>query len=139
MIRNSFQPSFFILEKLFLKSHFFETSKSRLFQVYRSWYQNLSNGHRFFHLNSLSNWVLGSKTIQNCYFFTNCCYFYITRIYIFTLSLLCQDGSKECDHPIDMNEYVDKILQVVFANAGRRYIVFSSFSPDICAMYVWIF
>ncbi|KAK7585859.1 hypothetical protein V9T40_000038 [Parthenolecanium corni] len=47
---------------------------------------------------------------------------------------ILQDGSKEYDHPIDMNEYVDKILQVVFANAGRRYIVFSSFSPDICAM-----
>ncbi len=47
-----------------------------------------------------------------------------------------QDGSHEYDHPIDMNEYVDRILQVVKAHAARRYIVFSSFSPDICAMYL---
>ncbi|XP_065221640.1 glycerophosphocholine phosphodiesterase GPCPD1-like [Planococcus citri] len=44
------------------------------------------------------------------------------------------DGSNELDHPIDMNEYVDRILKVVYANAGRRYIVFSSFNPDVCLM-----
>lgn len=36
-------------------------------------------------------------------------------------------------HPIDMNHFIDRILQVVFDYAHQnRPIIFSSFSPDVC-------
>lgn len=34
-----------------------------------------------------------------------------------------------------MNEYIDRILQVVFDHyTGRRKVYFSSFHPDVCRM-----
>ncbi|KAM7347828.1 glycerophosphocholine phosphodiesterase GPCPD1-like isoform 2-T2 [Cochliomyia hominivorax] len=35
---------------------------------------------------------------------------------------------------IDKNDFIDRILHVVFQNAGSRRIVFSSFDADICSM-----
>lgn len=49
-------------------------------------------------------------------------------------SMLLQDGTLELERNIDKNLYVDCILNVVFAKAGERRIVFSCFDPDICTM-----
>lgn len=46
-----------------------------------------------------------------------------------------EDGTLEdYSSSIDKNLYVDCILEVVLAKAGKRRIVFSSFDPDICIM-----
>lgn len=47
-----------------------------------------------------------------------------------------EDGTLEDNHSliIDKNLYVDCILNVVLAKAGRRRIVFSSFDTGICTM-----
>ncbi|XP_070501994.1 glycerophosphocholine phosphodiesterase GPCPD1-like [Chironomus tepperi] len=46
-----------------------------------------------------------------------------------------EDGTLEStSSSIDKNLYVDCILEVVLAKAGKRRIVFSSFDPDICIM-----
>ncbi|KAF5298403.1 hypothetical protein FQR65_LT01181 [Abscondita terminalis] len=45
-----------------------------------------------------------------------------------------QDGSYELKDPIDINVYVDTILEVVLHHAGTRKIIFSSFNPDVCTM-----
>lgn len=47
-----------------------------------------------------------------------------------------EDGTLEDSHPlnIDKNLYVDRIIDVVLAKAGKRRIVFSSFDTDICLM-----
>lgn len=34
----------------------------------------------------------------------------------------------------DRNAFVDTILSVIFAHAGRRHIVLSCFDPDVCAL-----
>ncbi|KAI5704829.1 hypothetical protein M8J75_009235 [Diaphorina citri] len=44
------------------------------------------------------------------------------------------DGTYELDHPIEINTYVDTILDVVLRCAGPRNIVFSCFHPDIVTM-----
>lgn len=49
-------------------------------------------------------------------------------------SMRMADGSVELDSCIDRNRYVDRILEVVLAKAGRRRIVFSCFDPDVCTM-----
>lgn len=49
-------------------------------------------------------------------------------------SMRMADGSVELDGCIDRNRYVDRILEVVLAKAGRRRIVFSCFDPDVCTM-----
>lgn len=46
---------------------------------------------------------------------------------------LLGDGKLESDHKsIDRNIYLDCILNVVLAKAGRRKIIFSCFDVDIC-------
>jgi len=46
-----------------------------------------------------------------------------------------QDSNWECERFFDANQYVDRILAVVFKNASSsRQIVFSSFVPEICVM-----
>lgn len=47
-----------------------------------------------------------------------------------------EDGTLEDNHSsiIDKNLYVDCILNVVLAKAGKRKIVFSSFDTDTCLM-----
>ncbi|XP_059171983.1 glycerophosphocholine phosphodiesterase GPCPD1-like [Physella acuta] len=40
----------------------------------------------------------------------------------------------EMENYFDVNENLDHILQVVFAHAGSRKIVFSSFDPDTCIL-----
>ncbi|XP_055897088.1 glycerophosphocholine phosphodiesterase GPCPD1-like isoform X2 [Biomphalaria glabrata] len=40
----------------------------------------------------------------------------------------------EMENYFDVNENIDHILQVVFAHAGTRKIVFSSFDPDTCIL-----
>uniref|UniRef100_A0A0B6ZSX6 GP-PDE domain-containing protein n=1 Tax=Arion vulgaris TaxID=1028688 RepID=A0A0B6ZSX6_9EUPU len=40
----------------------------------------------------------------------------------------------EMDNYFDVNDNIDQILKVVFANAGSRKIVFSSFDPDTCIL-----
>ncbi|KAG5675667.1 hypothetical protein PVAND_005554 [Polypedilum vanderplanki] len=46
-----------------------------------------------------------------------------------------EDGTLEDEHlSIDKNLYVDSILDVVLAKAGKRRIVFSCFDPDVCIM-----
>lgn len=47
-----------------------------------------------------------------------------------------EDGTLEdnLSPNIDKNLYVDCILNVVLAKAGKRRIVFSSFDTDICSM-----
>ncbi|KAI4464164.1 glycerophosphoryl diester phosphodiesterase [Holotrichia oblita] len=44
------------------------------------------------------------------------------------------DGTYELNDAIDINCYVDTILEVVLKNAEDRAIVFSSFNPDICTL-----
>jgi glycerophosphoryl diester phosphodiesterase/ankyrin repeat protein len=36
--------------------------------------------------------------------------------------------------PPDRNTYVDRVLDCVFANAGSRGVIFSSFDPDVCLL-----
>merc|ERR1712111_163268 len=39
------------------------------------------------------------------------------------------------ENVVDLNEYVDTILKVVFDHdSSQRYIIFSSFHPDICKL-----
>ena len=47
-----------------------------------------------------------------------------------TMKLL--DGSFELQDALDLNLYVDTILEVVFKYADQRRIVFSCFNPDVC-------
>lgn len=48
---------------------------------------------------------------------------------------LLENGMMEDNHSsIDKNLYVDCILSVVLASAGKRRIVFSCFDADICVM-----
>ena len=35
---------------------------------------------------------------------------------------------------MEMNSFLDPILECVIKNGGKRAIVFSSFNPDICTM-----
>lgn len=49
-------------------------------------------------------------------------------------TMLRADGSYELEHPVEMNTFVDKILEVVLDNAGDRNVVFSCFHPDIVTM-----
>ncbi|XP_077285990.1 glycerophosphocholine phosphodiesterase GPCPD1 [Arctopsyche grandis] len=49
-------------------------------------------------------------------------------------TMLREDGSLELQHPIDLNLYVDTILDVVLRSAGSRRIIFSCFHPDVCTM-----
>lgn len=49
-------------------------------------------------------------------------------------SMEFKDGTRELDGVIDRNQYVDRILDVVFAKANGRRIIFSCFDPDTCAM-----
>lgn len=44
------------------------------------------------------------------------------------------DDTSEMENPVDVNENLDHILRVVFAHAGPRKIVFSSFDPDTCIL-----
>ncbi|XP_031343749.1 glycerophosphocholine phosphodiesterase GPCPD1-like isoform X2 [Photinus pyralis] len=44
------------------------------------------------------------------------------------------DGSYELKDPVDINTYVDTILEVVIKHAGNRKIIFSSFNADVCTM-----
>ncbi|KAK9709569.1 Starch binding domain [Popillia japonica] len=44
------------------------------------------------------------------------------------------DGTYELNDAIDINCYVDTILEVVLRHAEDRAIVFSSFNPDICTL-----
>ena len=37
---------------------------------------------------------------------------------------------------MEMNSFLDPILECVINHGGERAIVFSSFNPDICTMYV---
>ena len=37
---------------------------------------------------------------------------------------------------MEMNSFLDPILECVINRGGERAIVFSSFNPDICTMYV---
>ncbi|XP_018318906.1 glycerophosphocholine phosphodiesterase GPCPD1 [Agrilus planipennis] len=45
-----------------------------------------------------------------------------------------QDGSYELNHPIDLNLYLDTIIEVAMSHGYCRKIIFSSFNPDICTM-----
>lgn len=45
-----------------------------------------------------------------------------------------KDGTFELNNPIDLNLYLDKILDVVLRYGGERRIIFSSFNPDICTI-----
>ncbi|KAF5293105.1 hypothetical protein FQA39_LY13715 [Lamprigera yunnana] len=45
-----------------------------------------------------------------------------------------QDGSFELKDPVDINMFVDTVLEVVLKHAGNRKVIFSSFHPDICTM-----
>ncbi|KRT79340.1 hypothetical protein AMK59_6947 [Oryctes borbonicus] len=44
------------------------------------------------------------------------------------------DGTFELNDAIDINRFVDTILDVVLNYAGDRPIIFSSFNPDICTL-----
>lgn len=45
-----------------------------------------------------------------------------------------QDGSYELTNPVDINVFVDTIVEVVLKYAGSRKIIFSCFNPDVCTM-----
>lgn len=45
-----------------------------------------------------------------------------------------RDGSFELNNPVDVNLYLDTILEVVLKHAGTRKVIFSCFNPDICSM-----
>lgn len=48
---------------------------------------------------------------------------------------LLANGTLEDNHmSIDKNLYVDRILEIVLANSGKRRIIFSCFDADICVM-----
>lgn len=44
------------------------------------------------------------------------------------------DGSHELDHSLDVNVYLDTILDIVLKYGGERRIIFSCFNPDVCRM-----
>ncbi|GJQ85162.1 hypothetical protein Trydic_g13307 [Trypoxylus dichotomus] len=44
------------------------------------------------------------------------------------------DGTFELNDAIDINRFVDTILDVVLNYAGDRQIIFSSFNPEICTL-----
>lgn len=44
------------------------------------------------------------------------------------------DGSHELDHSLDVNVYLDTILDIVLRYGGERRIIFSCFNPDVCRM-----
>uniref|UniRef100_A0A914WIA2 Glycerophosphocholine phosphodiesterase GPCPD1 n=1 Tax=Plectus sambesii TaxID=2011161 RepID=A0A914WIA2_9BILA len=48
--------------------------------------------------------------------------------------MLQKDGTWECEHYWERNEYIDIILAEVLNYAADRRIVFSSFDPDICTL-----
>ena len=41
--------------------------------------------------------------------------------------------------PMDMNAYLDVILEAILSGVGQRNVVLTSFHPDICTMYVCLF
>ena len=45
-----------------------------------------------------------------------------------------EDGRRESHNPLEVNLYVDAILETVLAHGNKRKIVFSSFNPDICTV-----
>lgn len=45
-----------------------------------------------------------------------------------------EDGTYELDYPIDVNIYMDSILDVIMKYAGQRRIVFSCFNADVCSI-----
>lgn len=45
-----------------------------------------------------------------------------------------KNGSYELYNPLDLNTYLDIILEVVLKYGGTRRIIFSCFNPDICSM-----
>jgi len=45
-----------------------------------------------------------------------------------------KDLSMEAELPVDINLFIDTILQVLLPYAGDRPIIFSSFSADICTL-----
>lgn len=44
------------------------------------------------------------------------------------------DGKFEVDDQIDVNLYMDRILNVIYKYAGNRRIIFSCFSADVCSI-----
>uniref|UniRef100_A0AC34RJJ2 GP-PDE domain-containing protein n=2 Tax=Panagrolaimus sp. JU765 TaxID=591449 RepID=A0AC34RJJ2_9BILA len=48
--------------------------------------------------------------------------------------LKMKDGAHECENFFERNAFIDVILNDVYANAGKRRIVFSSFDPDMCTL-----
>lgn len=45
-----------------------------------------------------------------------------------------EDGTYEVDYPIDINFYMDTILDVVLKFADQRRIIFSCFDADVCSL-----
>lgn len=45
-----------------------------------------------------------------------------------------KNGSYELDNPLDLNTYLDIIMEVVLKHGASRRIIFSCFNPDICSM-----
>jgi hypothetical protein len=50
-----------------------------------------------------------------------------------------QTGTHEQEGYYDINVFIDTILRVVFEHHGGRRIVFSTFDPDTCVAYVFIY
>ncbi|VDO30970.1 unnamed protein product [Onchocerca flexuosa] len=50
--------------------------------------------------------------------------------------MMQKNGLHECENYFERNDYIDIILNDVLNNAGKRRLVFSSFDPDCCALYV---
>lgn len=44
------------------------------------------------------------------------------------------DGTHELDYPIELNLFINLILDTVFNYTGSRKIIFSCFHPDVCTM-----
>ncbi len=49
-----------------------------------------------------------------------------------------QDGGQEHKNQMEMNLFIDQVLKTVLKHGGERKIVFSSFNPDVCTMWVHI-
>lgn len=45
-----------------------------------------------------------------------------------------KDGTRECHHAFELNNYIDVILKTVLVHGGKRKIFFSSFNPDVCTV-----
>jgi glycerophosphodiester phosphodiesterase len=49
--------------------------------------------------------------------------------------MLHESEEEEMDqYAVELNTFVDTVLQVVYDHSNQRRIVFSSFNPDICLM-----